>query len=219
VVLAWKSRCSFIDVVIALPNYNEGACRSYNAELTRWLQAHRSGTIVTSSLDAYIDPTNAKITDPTTGAATTDPGRKQRLWADGLTRSLRAVHDAGHPVVLIGVLPHPLGEGSTFGPRWDPRNCSLLSLTGWVGGCGVTVSLDSENERQARAIAAEADAVRRTGVSFLDLRETVCPDGACSTNHGNDWVYRDGHHITNRESAALEPQLRQAIASAASAKT
>jgi peptidoglycan/LPS O-acetylase OafA/YrhL len=219
VILAWKSRCSFIDVVIALPNYNEAACRSYNAELTTWFRAHRSGTIVTSSLDAYIDPTNARITDPTTGTTSTNPAVKQRMWADGLTRSLHAVREAGHPVVLIGVLPHPLGEGSTFGPRWDPRNCSLLSLSGWIGGCGVTVSLAAEDKRQARPIAAEADAVKRTGVSFLDLRDVVCLDGECATNHGNDWVYRDGHHITNRESAALEPQLRRAISAAAIAQT
>jgi hypothetical protein len=45
----------------------------------------------------------------------------------------------------------------------------------------------------------------------------VCPDGQCSTNHGNDWVYRDGHHITNRESTLLSPRLQQAITSARAA--
>ncbi len=211
VVLLWKARCAVVDVIVPLPGYDTDECQRYNGRVLKWLTDHRGGAVFVASVNDYIDIGTVSMIDPATGSTTDHTDAKARLWTDGLTRSLKAVAATGHSVVQLAVLPHPGGEDADARPRWDPSTCAFATMVRSVAKCGTSVSLSAEDERQARALKAERDAATAAGVTLLDLRSDVCPDGECATNDGSRWIYRDGDHISIDESRRLAPQLEAAI--------
>ena len=217
VALLWKAGCSYAEVSVRRPNYDGAACDEHNALVTRWLGTVPGATVVVANAGEFVNASRATFTAPGSDQAVSDPVAKSELWRAGLTRSLERLRELGDAVIVVGMVPHPGSVDPLGTSEWRPLTCGLLEIFDWRGTCAISVSLASEDARQRLSLEAEAAAVRATGVDYLDLRETLCPDGTCQTRREGRWIYRDTQHISEPESARLAPFLAGAVSTASGA--
>lgn len=130
-----------------------------------------------------------------------------QVWQESIQRTYAQIEQQGHVVVHVMSLPH----FATVQQRWEPTNCTLLAIHRDPAHCGRTAPITSLEAPWRKGLAAEAAAVRASGVRSINLDPAVCPDGVCRTNVANRWIFRDGTHITRRESEALTPYFVTAL--------
>ena len=128
-------------------------------------------------------------------------------WTAGVTRTYDYIEQQGHLVVHVMSLPHFADTDY----RWQPTNCTFMAIHRDPRRCGRTASRASLEAPWRAGLEAEAAAVAESRVSSLDLDPVVCPRGMCRTNVGNRWIFRDGTHITERESKRLTPYFVRAL--------
>lgn len=206
-VLATMSGCPFVDVKIVEVGFDDSACRKYVVQSTDWFVHQPPSLIIMASANEFINNPSVSLSDPETGQTSNDSARKEAIWSSGLVSTMTTLRRAGHTIILVNVIPH-FGTSQRW---WTPASCTLLELAADVTRCGRTVPMSTMAQYQARALTAEHQAARASDVLELDLRSKLCSDKACTTNHGNSWIYRDGLHISTRESAALVPEFMNAI--------
>ena len=214
VVLSSRSGCPPVDVEVMRPGIDRSSCvRDLDAQLG-WLATQPPGVVLVSSVNGFIQASDVRLRDPASGRVVSGEAAKQRLWTRGLAHTLSRLTAAGQAVVLVTVTPHPGGQDALGRPNWSPAACPLATLLRGSERCGTSATLAEEDERQARSLAAERDAVTRVPVAVLDLRSRLCPGGVCATYDGI-WRYRNGDHLTDAESRLLAPELADAIRRAA----
>jgi hypothetical protein len=77
--------------------------------------------------------------------------------------------------------------------------------------CGASEPQAAVISNQAAVFDANAEAARTVGGSTIDLRPFLCSAGTCATNQGDNWLYKDGAHLTAQESRRLGPVFRDAL--------
>ncbi|MCO1653878.1 acyltransferase [Pseudonocardia sp. S2-4] len=208
VVLATMSGCPLIDLVFERAGRPDDDCRIFQEQSTRWLTEQAGASIVIAAANEAINDPEVTLRDPLTGEGASEPSAKQRLWAAGLERTLTALKSAGHAVLMVNVIPHLGGDQQRW---WSPSQCALPTLRDSVSDCGVEVPLQDVDETQARARTAEHDAAASAGVQEMDLRAVLCPDSSCRSVRDGVWIYRDGLHISTRQSHALAGEFEIAL--------
>jgi hypothetical protein len=68
------------------------------------------------------------------------------------------------------------------------------------------------DKAQAPARNAFTAVADRLGVTLLDLRDFFCADGFCTTQLGDEYLYRDDGHISIAASNALAATFSGALA-------
>jgi peptidoglycan/LPS O-acetylase OafA/YrhL len=213
--------CFFVGTIVYVAGSKSSGCAHYVADTVAWLDQQEPGVIVlSSSWDVLIDAPFAALDDRghATAQATT-PEAKYDVVVEDLTQIIDNLRGAGHHVIIVLPTPHfavdpreadTFAEGIVQG-AWMPSACPNVVALFDISDCGTTRSLadvDADQSKIDQALAAVAVA----GDSMiLDLRARICSQGACSTNRGNYWMYRDGYHITVAESAALAPAFADAL--------
>jgi peptidoglycan/LPS O-acetylase OafA/YrhL len=185
-----KASCSVADI----PVYNMRLhrflpeCANWRARaLAEIIRLHPSVVVIAESSSGYIRGSLTGLGENAVDLAT---------WSEGLRRSLRTLHGAGIPVIVLRDSPRP---GRNI------RDC--LARAEWHGlptsvcetprSEGLAVSV-TEAERDAAASVPE--------VHFVDLSSAFCGPTVCPAVRDGIVVYRDANHLTTRYAAhLLEP--------------
>jgi peptidoglycan/LPS O-acetylase OafA/YrhL len=182
VILATTPGCAL--VVLNPPT--DPTCQSATHEALKWLGAQPPAIVVVSSANWV-------------GAG------MAAAWGTEMRNTYAQIQRQGHVVVHVMSLPH----FATIDEKWLPYNCTFLAVHRDPSRCGRTESVAAMERPWRPGLAAEE--VGTSGVRRLDLDATVCPNGTCRTNVGNRWIFRDGTHISERESESLVPIFVKAL--------
>jgi len=71
-----------------------------------------------------------------------------------------------------------------------------------------------DNEHRA-AKGAEVSAANATGSHVVDFTPLLCTPTRCATNHGDFFLYLDGHHLSADGALTLTQELAKQIAAKA----
>jgi peptidoglycan/LPS O-acetylase OafA/YrhL len=208
VVLTASAGCSINLVEIEKKHQGSAGCLRLAQGAVDYLKKlGGTPTVLMVSANEVVDDERFVLIDPRTGERAGNTAGKARIWERGLIRTYTELTEAGVRVINVTAMPHFVKNGVTWGP-WECRNRALHFD---VDSCGQVMSLAEGNRRHAAGLQAEENAVAATGVEVLDLRDEICPNGTCSTNHGNFWVYREGMHLTVSMADRLAPQFDRAM--------
>lgn len=207
-ILGTMSGCPFIDIDFV----DVAGCRNFYENSLSWLSQQPSATILLGSANEAVTDPSVWLQDPLDGAVASATRDKARLWQEALERTIAALRDAGHDVVVIETMPK-LGDDAFHGNWWNPSRCPLLTVTRDPSSCNARVSLDAEGKRQAPALQAERAASEESGARILSVRNFLCPEGECSALDNGRWVYRDGLHISTSTSRRMAPLFETALVS------
>lgn len=200
--------CPMVDVEMPSSGSGDAACRTYVRETLEWLATQPPSTVLIANASENIEMPQVVMSGPS-GRHVSAPSGKEEVWRDGLVRVIRAVRGAGHRPVLVATIPH-FGNPRT-NSWWNPSQCTMITLAEDVTRCGEVMRLSQSDRDQQRALRAERAAAAETDVPYIDLRASVCPGGVCRTNHGTEWIYRDGLHLSTRFSGQLSGTLAEEI--------
>jgi hypothetical protein len=93
----------------------------------------------------------------------------------------------------------------------DPQQFSAIRIA-TDGDLAVTMSREVADAAQTPARKAFTAVADRLGVTLLDLRDFFCAEGICTTQLGDDYLYRDDGHISIAASNALASTFSGALA-------
>jgi peptidoglycan/LPS O-acetylase OafA/YrhL len=202
VVIGAAVGCPFVDVFIDTPPPSDKAiCRRYFEGTLEYLQHAPAGVVVIANIDTYwsFDSIEAGSSP---GSLSSDPAQKLAALRSGLRRTVEALHNAGHQVLLVQTIPHV---------KWDPSRCGLLVIM--REQCTAQTTLESAIEPGLAARSLLLDVARGSNADIWDPVRPLCPAGACSTEAPSLVRYRDSAHVSVPQSVALAPDIRDAIAS------
>lgn len=193
--------CPFIDVYrqkgVAFASSDE-LCRAYYESTLSWLEGESDGTVFISSTEGYWFEKNMSI-GPSASSVETSPAARAQALESGLGKTVTALQDAGHRVVLVQPLPHP-----TFSGYKDvPSRCSVITLV--TSNCELKVPRAEIEAVQLPAITAIERVASSTSAQILDMRPSFCDAVSCSMNKDGELLYQDPLHLTVQASRALAP--------------
>ncbi|WP_144418199.1 acyltransferase family protein [Mycobacterium sp. EPa45] len=203
VIIAAAVACPFADIYIDTPPPSDGAvCRRYFEGTLGYLKGAEAGTVLIANNDGYWSSNDIKAGNAI-DTLSADSTRKIEALRTGLARTVRALHNAGHRVLLVQTIPHI---------SWDPSRCGFLVII--RGQCAASTTLDNAIRPGLAARRVLAEVARDVGAAIWDPAEPLCPAGTCSTVAPAFVRYRDSAHISVPQSVALAAEIRTAIASA-----
>lgn len=202
--------CPYTGVAVGIVGIDPGEYLSCAEAITaswRWLDAQATGTVVVAFSDHYwADPSFGILAAD--GTLDTDAAVSLLAQRDWLLGVVEAAETAGHDVVLIATLPvFDTDRGRPF--TYRPRECSVVVVL--ADECSTSMPEQEARTRQAALRSVLDEIAARTGATVLDLWGSLCPDGACSTWHDGEYVYRDALHITAATSRTLAPAIARAL--------
>ena len=144
-----------------------------------------------------------EITDPASGAALADPVAIADAWRDGLERVVDRLTRAGISVVIV----HPVPKA----PGWDPEECAAVRYLVDQDSCAADVGETYADVAHIVRDFEQAVAAEREDVVTVDLWDAVCPDEPCRTRRGDQWLFRDGTHLSIEGSMVARAPLAAAL--------
>ncbi len=200
--------CPFVDVhrqIGATPTAQDRACRAYYEDALAWLEGAPAGTVVIASTEGYWSGGDAAIGRTPQDVSRDVPARTAALAA-GLTRTTTALRDAGHDVVLVQSVPHPIFSGH----RDVPESCSVLALA--TRTCALSVPLAEIDAVQSPSRMTLEQVAESTGATVLDLRDAFCDASSCAMDRDGELLYQDAMHLTVEASRTFAPRFAEALA-------
>ncbi len=196
--------CPFADVALARNAGDGRECRrSVNESVRQAIAAKPEIIVLASASDLYINEPGT-MTFEGLGPASDRQGKAQR-WGAGLAEIVERISSKGIRVVIVNPIPHL--------EDWSLAQCSLTTILRDHVACASSISLADSAELRSLAVEAENAALSGlTAVSVVDFADAICPGGQCQTLVGQQWVYRDGAHLSVPGSLALTDAFEQAIA-------
>jgi hypothetical protein len=148
------------------------------------------------------------------GGYTTEPSARLASHAEWLHSAVRLLEGAGHSVVLVRPTPIFDREASEGPYPWQPERCSLVAVV--AGDCRQSIPEAVAAGRQSgMARVLESIATAASATTILDLWPTLCRGGECATDGVTAFTFDDALHLSPAASAALAPQLAEALDRAA----
>jgi hypothetical protein len=188
-VIATKSSCPFIDLIVVRGGVQDDGCRSFVVQSTRDLDLLRPSVVVLAAAsDWYIEFPEFALIDPVDDRRASDPEDKAEVWQAALTRTLASMEAQGIHVVLVQ-------PGTRFW-GWSPQRCATVRWALSEDSCGITKARSEIDHDRTRAVDAENAAAARTGASVVDPLLLLCPDPVCATFRDGTWMHRDGGHLS-----------------------
>ncbi|MFN8125596.1 MAG: acyltransferase family protein [Candidatus Nanopelagicales bacterium] len=200
------SGCPVTTVAVVVSGVTQTDCTDHTEATLRWLQGEPEGIVLLATGDyfAYGQPGYSQGPD----IAGTDPADTFATGVAGIVRRLTAM---GHQVVVIRTPAHfyPTRDRTGAWQAWRPAECPAVRMLVDTGNCGTTQG-DDIAAVQERIWDRTAPAVTAAGASTLDLTSALC-SGGCRTNRGDQWLYRDGGHLTVRAARQLGPVFAEVL--------
>ena len=208
--VATLPRCPIVGLDLVESQREIRACQQFSSQtIDDVIREQPAVVVLAASTAIYLDNPNVVFQDAATGEAARGNAAKTKLWGQGLGRLLGRFAEAGVPAVLI----HPVPQWAT----WDSRGCANARVVLAPSSCGVTQSVAAAEEFRHQAIAAEAAAAAAEPTTVvLDPLPLLCRKQVCATNFGNEWLYRDGRHLSVSGSMTLVDSIQDALRTAAS---
>lgn len=120
----------------------------------------------------------------------------QRVFRDGLIRTIELVHSKGKQVVIFEQVP---------AYNYDPANCSIKKVQYpklFSEDCDVPVSFVTQRQKRYLAVFEEIKQLYPT-VQVISLSNILCDEKACHSELDNTPVYFDNDHINTTGSRLL----------------
>lgn len=115
------------------------------------------------------------------------------VWPDNAAASFRALLDAGKKVILVTDVPNVDGR--------DARDGDLITGPACVLAAGAVDDACSWTDVPDDPWLI--DAATASGVTLLDLRSVLCPDGTCHAVVGGLIAYADENHLSGSYALSL----------------
>jgi peptidoglycan/LPS O-acetylase OafA/YrhL len=188
--VATADGCPFVDLVLSAPlPFNSQSCHGFVSESIAALTELKPNLVIIASSTAEYLNNAVKLHAADGGQFTVDKAAKQRLWEQGLASVLQRLVASGVPTLVVRSMPHI--------ESFDLTLCPALLVYIDTRACGRTVTRQQIADQQRLASAAEGDALQLVPqVDSVDFTNDLCTRGSCSTNRGNDWIYRDAAHLS-----------------------
>ncbi|MFZ1412423.1 MAG: acyltransferase family protein [Micropruina sp.] len=204
VISATASACPFVDVPfvsLAKDQAGNDTCRAYVQGSLKHLGSSAPGTVIISASDTYWTSEQHRVGD------TGEVAAKLLALRGGLSSTVRFLQGAGHSVLLVQSIPRWTDEDSL-------KDCSLISLLASASGCDQELPIARAMERQGAVRAVVSAVAGATGAEVLDPWATLCAESVCRSAQDGLTRYRDGTHITVKQSAAMAGVFERALTSA-----
>ena len=203
--IATANACPFFDVYLKSTAKRQWPCRSFVQGTLDYLEQQPPGIVIVTSSSGYW---NSRVFSAglTPNSLSRDPKIKHAALEAGLESSLSRLQKAGHQVILVQDVPY-FGAPLTA----DPQQFSAIRIA-TDDDLAVTMSREVADKAQAPARKAFTAVADRLGVTLLDLRDFFCAQGVCTTQLGDDYLYRDDGHISIAASKALASTFSGALA-------
>ena len=203
--IATANSCPFIDVYMHSTAAPREQCREFVQKTLKWLERQAPGDVVLSGSGVYW---SSKVfsAGPTAESMTSQRAAKDANLELGLESTIRQLQKAGHRVILMQDVPYFATPYSS-----DPHQFSAIELAS-KSDLSTSMSRAFADENQRFARAGVAAAARATGAVIVDPRSYFCPQGTCTTQLGDLYLYRDDGHITIGASRQLSPLISTALA-------
>ncbi|ADU49150.1 acyltransferase 3 [Intrasporangium calvum DSM 43043] len=207
VIIKTGGNCPLVRVALdrldAVADVN-AACREYVQATVDFLRTATPGLVILSSADSYW--TNERVSVALdTGSLSTETGAKLETLTVALRETVETVKEAGHQVVLVQARP-----SFASGAGADPAECSLVAFWSETG-CRSQMAVEEALANQGQVRRVVDRVATDTGSTVLDPWQVLCGDGVCDTQHGALVRYRDGSHVSVRQSEAMAPVFAAAI--------
>ena len=206
--LATASGCPLVDVVIHEAGRDPAPCRNFVRKSVAYLVETPPSTVVLAAANEHV--TNQLVglsNDDQT--VTYDEREKAELWESGVRSVVKQLTASGHSVIVVEASPH---LKSTKSEEWfSPAECSTISLLRDPKSCDASVSLESENKRQAIALEAERRGTITGGGTLMSVRSEICRGQICSAQRDGEWIFRDGLHISVSQSKRMTTTFTKEI--------
>ncbi|MEP7334752.1 MAG: acyltransferase family protein [Actinomycetota bacterium] len=178
-----------------------GACPGFGLQtLQRLISSRPSLVVIAARTDKYLEDSSIGLA-ASGGLMTHDPAAKARLWQRALSAMLERLDAAGVPVLLV----HPVPSVPPM-----PEQCAVLRIL--LERCGSSAPRDAADERLARAIRVEREAVTGAPTArALDLTDVLCPDRLCVSSRAGIPIYRDAQHLSVDGALELTDLFSRAI--------
>ena len=182
-----KSSCPAVDVTVLDKDVPYRSCDRWRERVIEHLTTTPPDLVVISSYAWY------------SLADASDPELRREAWADGLSKTVTRLEDAGSAVLVIADTPRFPAA---------PAACVSASVKD-VSGCD-----GSRAEALDTAMAeTERAAVEASGGTFLDLGDAICDTDRCPVIIDDLFVYRDVNHLTATFVSYLGPAVAEPMAS------
>lgn len=204
-----RSSCAFVDLYFSTVSGSvDEACRAFYDDRMAWALQERPSLVVLAGVSDSLIQSDVKLASSPSGPWSSDPDEKAALWADGLTRTMTQLEEAG----IASMVVHPVPRF----PEWkDPNLCAPLRVIVDEGGCGAVVSESDALEYAQRSRIAEARAVESVSeATILDLWSELCQHGECRTDRDGRWWFRNWNHLSAFGSQALAGPFGRGMAAA-----
>ena len=193
--LATASSCQFTQASAdATPNGGlapRTRCGDYVENTFAWLSDQDPGTVViATSGGQYFD----KSADP-------------REARDGLRRTILALEEMGHEVLIVEPIPFIRRAGKD--PYWTPASCPMFSIA--TGACSQKMPLREAEMEQGAGWNVIREVAEENGARTLDVSHSICPSDSCLTFRDGTWIYRDSVHLSVAGSELLVPNFVEAL--------
>ncbi|MFM2353303.1 MAG: hypothetical protein RLZZ608_709 [Actinomycetota bacterium] len=188
-------------------------CRAVIAEALDAVAASPAGVVVISFSDHYFTGDDFATSDGV-GGYTTEPAARLASHEEWLRAAVRQLEVDGHAVVLVRPTP-TFDRDAADGPYpWQPEGCSLVAVM--AGDCRQSIPEATAADRQSGMLRVlETIASDASATTVLDLWPALCRDGQCATDGLTPFTFDDALHLSPAASAALSPQLAEALERAA----
>jgi peptidoglycan/LPS O-acetylase OafA/YrhL len=216
--------CPAFHLVMQTPNSpvpvdatEKAGCAPYIDGTLAWLDRQPPGLVIMGANDlSWWSPSESVESRDMTGAigdlvalsdvSATAVAEKKRALVDGMSATVERLEADGHTVVIAKAPPSYRFPS----PSWLPGQCSVAVIL--TDTCGTSATVEKMDELQGTTRAAIDEVAATTGASILDLRGYFCPDGVCTTAHGDLQLYLDDIHMSVPASKDLVPWFTQFLA-------
>lgn len=166
------------------------ACRGWRQKAYDWIAARGS------RIDALILTHSDSAALARTDGRKIDPANREKIWASGVRKTLRAIPK---PIDVIVLADFPLNKK-------EPVTCLRKNRK------DMSVCLTAREPFAVRTVEkAIRDATRQQGEYFRTMNDKICPYSPCPAVQGNVLVWRDKKHITGTIARRLTPSFKTLV--------
>lgn len=200
--------CPAYPVILNVPGVAEpfdatldGLCKPYIDGTLDWLDGKAPGLVIMGANDVNwwapsraVDP--EEYMGPKSDALIAE---NKRALVEGMSSTVARLIKAGHSVAISEAPPsYRFPE-----PAWLPGKCTVAAIL--ADACRTSASTAAMDELQGVSRDAIEEVAASYGSVVLDPRDFFCPNGTCTTSHGDIQLYRDDIHLSVQASELLIP--------------
>jgi len=168
-----------------------------------FLSKAQPGVVVIAFSDQYFREKGWNLGVSNTSFSTSEGSRLEWLRM-GLNETFKNIKNNGHKILFVYTIPqlnYTLKDSSVSVNPYSPSLCQVISTI--TMNCDRSLNLEAYKKVQYPIKKSEAEVVQTQRVAAIDLLTDICNTNLCANRKGLFWIYRDGSHISVRESQKL----------------